>query len=323
MNTCEMYRSPEVEWRGPHISSPVDMWAVGVVVAAMAGVPFTAERPDLSLPDRWVRYLGEPPQHLGYDTPGDAAPSPTVTWPAHLVTALGGPGLVLLSDLLTYDPHKRATTADILEHWFLRDGLFPLVGVRSGGAMPDEEGMPDLFPLVGVRSDREMPDEEGTPDLPKEALDLIRTSLLLPGQLGQSIFKGERHDWSIRTWHLQRDLLLWLQRDDIFIEGTPANKLVVQLATGNEVFKTKSERNAPRCAIVDRKVRIGGYVIKSSGTSMIRLSLKHQCPLSRIVDFMTAFLKANREWLHAMETKAKTGARRLGPRRLGKTASSF
>ena len=77
-----MYRSPEVEWRGPHISKPIDMWAVGVAATVMAGVPFTEVPDNLSLPQRWKRYLGDPPEPLGSSSPGGVALVPGIEWPA-------------------------------------------------------------------------------------------------------------------------------------------------------------------------------------------------------------------------------------------------
>ena len=72
-NQDEMYSSPEVEWRGPHVSRPMDMRAVVVVATVKVGVPFTEVRDNLSLPQKWNRYLGEPPQEFGFSLPGDVA----------------------------------------------------------------------------------------------------------------------------------------------------------------------------------------------------------------------------------------------------------
>ena len=107
-----MYRSPEVEWRGPHISKPIDMWSVGVVATAMAGVPFTELSDNLSLSQRWKRYLGDPHAPLGYFSPGDVALVPGIEWLAQLFTAMGRIGIDLLERLLTYDPLKRMTVAE-------------------------------------------------------------------------------------------------------------------------------------------------------------------------------------------------------------------
>jgi serine/threonine protein kinase len=307
-----MYSSPEVECRGPHISRPIDMWALGVVATVMAGVPFTEVGDNLSLPQRWKLYLGDPPLELGCSLPGDVPHVPRMVWPAQLVTALGRVGIDLLDRLLTYEPRQRITAAELLDHEFLLDGLFPLVGVRSGGAMRDGEGTPDNTGLKGE--------------------DLTQATIMLhgcfPGWYARFCGHPKRHEWSLRLWSMQRDILLWLQKDDMFIQGTPANELVVQLATGKEVISySSSGKELPRrCHIsttsTGEKVRIGGH-LGHPGTTMIKLKIDEACPLARVIDFMKAFHKVNREWLLAMQSKAKAGARRLGTARRGTTATRF
>lgn len=295
-----MYRSPEVEWRGPHISSPIDMWVVGVVVTVMAGVPFTDIRDDLSLPERCNRYFGEPPQELQSNSLGNVAPIPIWPWPAHLVTAVGDLGLLLLDALLTYEPQQRAIAAELIDHSSLHDGLFPLFGVTSDGVMLDGQGLRD-----------------GVTD------DLLNAKLMLTGQLGQSIFNGLVHDWSLRYWQLQRDPMLWMQRDDIFKEGTPANKLVVQLAAGNEVLTRKGQKPRRHNSIDGSKVRIAGHLGIRTGVMMIGLSIQEACPAICVIDFMKAFLKVNIYWSLTMQSKAKVGAKRLGFARQGQNGKTF
>ena len=87
------------------------MLALGVVVAAMAGVPFTNVASDVSLPDAWLKYLGDPPGKLGVYYLAKMALVPTWPWPLHMVTALGPDGLQLLDGLLTYEPMRRGTAA--------------------------------------------------------------------------------------------------------------------------------------------------------------------------------------------------------------------
>ena len=179
-----MYSSPEVERRGPHISRPIDMWAVGVVAIDMAGVPFTEVRDNLSLPQRWKRYLGDPFQELGFSSPGDVAYVPGMLWPAQVVTAMDRVGIVWLDRLLTYEPRKRMTAVELLEHEFLPDGLFPLVGVPSGGAMLDGQGAPENTEL--------------------ESSDLIHATMMIDGCFHgwEARIRGHptRHERSLRVW---------------------------------------------------------------------------------------------------------------------------
>ena len=293
-----MFRSPEVEWRGPHIATPIDMWVVGVVAIVMAGVLFTEVRDDLSLPQRWNRYLGEPPQELGFSSAGDVGYLPLGRWPAQLVTAMGRIGILLLVALLTYELLQRLTAAELIDHAFLHDGLFPLVGVRSDGVMLDGQGTPD---------------KTGPEDS-----DLLKTILLLPGgRPGHSIINDHprRHDCSIRAWVIQRDLLLWMRKDDMFIEGTPANKLVVQLATGNKAMTRDKQKPRSHISLDGAKVRVASNLGTRTGVTMIALSTKDPCALARVTDFMKAFFKVNMDCFLAMQSKANAGARRLGPTR--------
>ena len=278
-----MYKSPEVEWRGLLISKPIDMWALGVVAIVMAGVPFTEVPDNLSLPQRSKIYLGDPPAPPGCSSPGGVALVPGIEWPAQLFTAMGRIGIELLEQLLTYDPRKRMTVAELLEHEYVLDGIFPLVGVTSSELMRDDTGAPD---------------ETGLEDS-----DLMLSTFMIHGSSPgwENIFPGHplRHNWSLRLWSIRREILLWMQKDSMFITGTPANDLVLHLAKGKE--KTFSKLAPKRChvSLGGKKVRIGGHLCKK-GTLMITLEIDEACPLARAIDFMKAFLKVNRQWLLAM-----------------------
>ena len=94
------------------------------------------------------------------------------------------------------------------------------------------------------------------------------------GLAGETIFPGHprRHSWSLRLWSIRREILLWMQKDDMFIKGTPANELVLHLANGKE--KTVRNNQPKRCHISlgGAKVRIGGH-LGTPGTTMITLKI--------------------------------------------------
>ena len=300
------------------ISMPIDMWALGVVLTFMAGVPFTV-CDHLSLAKRWKRYLGVPPLELGGPSPamwlrpGGGVPSSLrLDWLAQSVTALGRVGIELLVRLLEYDPRQRMTAAELLEHEFLRSCFLPLVGIPSSGATLDGEGAPDSPGLDGS--------------------DLIPATMMINGVPPgwESILCGhaKRHAWSMRFQQIQRDILLWLQQDDMFIKGTPANKLVVSLVNGEEVIEyfPTGKKKPVRCHITKtltgKKARIGGH-LGHPGTTLITLKIGEACPLARVIDFMKAFVKVNMGWLLAMQSKAKAGVRRLGKHRRGANGTTF
>ena len=80
--------------------------------------------------------------------------------------------------------------------------------------------------------------------------------------------------------------------DNVFIQGTAANALVVELASGREIVQ-----GAPRCVIAGPKTRIGGNLGACVGVSMIGLRTTEPCPIARVIDLTTAFHKVNSEWM--------------------------
>ena len=106
--------------------------------------------------------------------------------------------------------------------------------------------------------------------------------------------------------------------DEAFLEGTDANKLLVELALGREIIT-----GTPRCVIKGPKTRIGGHLGTCAGVSMIGLRTTHPCPVARVTDFMTAFRNVNENWLLAMQAKCKSAVSRLGPARRGVNGDIF
>ena len=148
---------------------------------------------------------------------------------------------------------------------------------------------------------------------------------MVGGLSGLTVFPGKRHPFGIRVRVVDSDLLRWLRRGESFIAGTDANALLVQLVTaigaGREADLPKAQ--AKRCVIVGGKVRIGGHLGTSSGVAMIQLSTTQPCPVSRVIDLMTAFKDVNRSWLKSTELKAKSATKRMGKNRHGTTAEGF
>ena len=148
---------------------------------------------------------------------------------------------------------------------------------------------------------------------------------MVGGLSGLTVFPGKRHPFGIRVRVVDSDLLRWLRRGESFIAGTDANALLVQLVTaigaGREADLPKAQ--AKRCVIVGGKVRIGGHLGTSSGVAMIQLSTTQPCPVSRVIDLMTAFKDVNRSWLKSTELKAKSATKRMGKNRHGDNGRRF
>uniref|UniRef100_A0A7R9ZT38 Cyclin-dependent kinase 2 homolog n=1 Tax=Craspedostauros australis TaxID=1486917 RepID=A0A7R9ZT38_9STRA len=120
------YRAPDVLMGSRKYSTPVDIWSVGCIFAEMAnGRPLVAGTSETDQLDRIFRLLGTPTiaDYPGIvDLPDYSPGLPPYPPPrgklASLVPTLDPTGVDLLSSMLQYDPARRVTAADALEHAF-------------------------------------------------------------------------------------------------------------------------------------------------------------------------------------------------------------
>ena len=235
------HRSPECMWLGKKINQAIDLWSVAVVVTYMCGNPFceVKEGELQRLIRKWVAQLGAPQsdEFIGYpawEKEGQlfwSSPKEPSAWPAGMAIALGQSGQQLVSSLFSYHPGQRLSSSEVLEHPFLAVGFFPLMGLcrEDGDSMEGVEGEG-----LGRQS-------------PQDGHGCQSFQALLPGVVGQSVHAGERHEWGIRAKEVQREVLLYMLEDEAFLEGTDANKLLVELALGREVITGNT--STPRCVI--------------------------------------------------------------------------
>ena len=201
----------------------------------------------------------------------------------------------MVSSLFAYNPVQRLSPRGVLEHPFLTVGDFPLMGLCSEEA-------------------------ESGGGFEVEGHGRLSFQALLPGVVGQSLLTGERHRWRLRVKEVERELLLYISQDDVFVEGTAANALVVKLASGGEIVKGKTPG---RCKITGPKTRIAGHLGVMAGVSMIGLDTRGPCPVARVLDFMKAFRKVNEDWLLVMQDKCKKRVNALGFNRRGLNGNQF
>jgi hypothetical protein len=298
------------------------MWSVAVVVSYMCGNPFceVSQGEDKRLIHQWNNQLGAPraDKFTGYPAwEHDSQlfrsfPKEASAWPPGVAIALGKSGQQLVSSLFSYTPHDRPSSSEVLEHPFMAVCSFPLMGVSLEDGDDFEGSRPSVIfdNIEGLGR-----------QLPQDGICCKSFYPLIRGVAGQSLHAGERHQWGLRCSEVAREIVLYMLADDAFMEGTDANRVLVDLALGREVIT--GDRHVPRCVIKGPKTRIGGHMGTVTGVSMIGICIKHPCIIARVIDFMKAFLKVNESWLLALEAACKRSVQRLGPRRRGKNGKHF
>lgn len=132
------YRAPEILLGAKEYSTAIDMWSVGCIMAELlAKEPLFKGKTEVEQLDKIFKTLGTPNEKIWpgiANLPGSSAKF--VKQPYNLLrkkfpatSFIGSPALTdlgfdLLSKLLTYDPEKRITAEDALNHkWFLEAPL--------------------------------------------------------------------------------------------------------------------------------------------------------------------------------------------------------
>jgi len=150
------YRAPEVLLRSTSYNAPVDLWAVGCIMAEL--YTFRPLFPGSSEPDeinKICAVLGTPSAQ-----PPPACPSATQHWPEgvklaaamrfqfprfaptplkQLVPNASAEALDLLASLLAYDPRKRPSAAQALQHPYFAVGVKIPPGIGSDPMAHDQD----------------------------------------------------------------------------------------------------------------------------------------------------------------------------------------
>ena len=143
------YRAPEVLLRAPHYSAPIDLWAIGTIIAELFTLrplfPGTSESDEIY---KITSVLGTPSanawkqglalaQQMNFKFPQFVA-----TPISQLVPQASPEAADLMTELMRWDPAKRPTAAQALQHPFFLVGIPPERPINTGdrgapGSRPD------------------------------------------------------------------------------------------------------------------------------------------------------------------------------------------
>jgi protein kinase len=149
------YRAPELLLRSTTYNSPVDMWACGCILVEL--LICTPLFPGTSEADQFYRIckvLGTPTKDMWPEGAATASHmqvripkcSP-VSWGRFLPPGTPPEAVQLVQDLLQYDPSRRLTAAQALQHRFFdQDVVRPMLTIAT--RVPLEEEVP-VLPLQG------------------------------------------------------------------------------------------------------------------------------------------------------------------------------
>lgn len=121
------YRAPEILLGGKHYSTPVDIWAIGCIFAEMVnGRPLFPGDSEIDEIFKIFNSLGTPNEQIWPGMMRDC-PDFKTDFPqwhpkpfSQLVPRLCEQGLDLLSKMLVYDPAKRITAREAINHPYFR-----------------------------------------------------------------------------------------------------------------------------------------------------------------------------------------------------------
>ena len=138
------YRAPEVLLRAPHYSAPIDMWAIGTIMAELFTLrplfPGTSESDEiykitsvLGTPsaNQWKQGLALA-QHMNFKFPQFVA-----TPLSQLIPSASTEAVDLMTELMRWDPAKRPTAMQSLQHPFFLVGVPVDPGMRPANTRPD------------------------------------------------------------------------------------------------------------------------------------------------------------------------------------------
>lgn len=280
------YRAPEVIFGDVGFGPGIDAWSFGVILAEMAGEPFTRgfdahggfEPSRATLLDAIVRQLGSPalPEWRQLRGFTDTGARPRAPWPPQLAELLGSAGVAFLDGLLAWCPASRLQTlteTQAKSHIYLHPHSFELGGV--------------VQPMAGQ-----------------------------PGKSAEDVdFQGIRHEWNMLTGSMAPEVLSWLRADEALNPGTAAFAALGVAFTGSRSDAKTEERR--------KFIMAGAMVANIASSSNCALSLAALLPAPRVRAWLRAFRVANGQALSDMQAAATLAVRRLRKDTWGNNGQHF
>jgi protein kinase len=141
------YRSPELLLRSTTYNSPIDMWACGCIMVELylraPLFPGTSEADQLC---RIAKILGSPTKEtwlegvaMANHVPFKIPKCPSIPWTHVLPASCSKASVQLIQDLLQFDPSKRLTAAQALQHRFF-DQHVPRPQLTGGSTVANRDG---------------------------------------------------------------------------------------------------------------------------------------------------------------------------------------
>jgi hypothetical protein len=278
------YRAPELLFGDVSFGPPIDVWALGLVVAQAAGASFHIKTdaatwtPEV-LRDQLFKQLGTPSSQVLRALPffpSGVVSSPAAAWPDKVIATLGTQGIAFVVSAIAWEPLARPRASELLKHPFFMPPMLTL-----GGMFKDSCG---AFVAAG-----------GGP------------------------YRGDRCPWNIQHGEVGSDVLEYLRGDPALSPGhADFKKLKInfRLARGARP-NAKSELGCK--FIMSGHMGPRG----NENASCCDLSLKEPLPLRRLQAWFEAFLVKNKESLDAFRLRGKHLLYRLPEEERGPNGNHF
>lgn len=148
------YRAPEVLLRSTSYNSPIDIWAIGCIMAELYTLrPLFPGSSEIDQMFKICSVLGTP-NKSDWPEGFKLAAAMNFRWPQCVATPLkqlipnaGADGLTIMRDMMLWDPQKRPTAKQVLQHNFFKVGQNLNANKLPPAAPPTQQQPKPIVPL--------------------------------------------------------------------------------------------------------------------------------------------------------------------------------